>query len=235
MRVRWTDEEKAQLVAAAANLLHTKQVFSLRDSLNKAILTLPKDRRRDLAALTQVPWFTEEVPAKLKELERQQTKTVEQQLDEAVSATAKQARQDLEDQIVQWIAKILAKAIRLAIEDSGLSSLFRQTETIAAVRQRVHAARERLPRVVVAGMLNSQAKTVEAAYKDKLDIRFWSKDQSTDTLKSMLSHADACVGMVSFLSHAHDAVLKSSKVPYQPVSGGVSQMKNALEKLLEPA
>lgn len=235
MRVRWTEEEKLQLINAAAALLQTKQVFSIRDALNKAILTLPKDRRRDLAALTQVPWFTEGVPAKLKELERQKTKTVEQQLDDAVSATAKQARTDLENEIVLWIAKILAKAIRLAVEDAGLGSLIRQPETIATVRQRVHAARERLPRVVVAGMLNSQAKTVEAAYKDKLDLRFWSKDQSTDTLKSMLSHADACVGMVSFLSHAHDAVLKSSKAPYQPVSGGVSQMKAALEKLLEPA
>ena len=58
------------------------------------------------------------------------------------------------------------------------------------------------------------------------------KDQSPDTLKSMLKNADHAVGMVGFLSHSHDGILKSSKIPYHPVSGGVSQVKRTLEELL---
>ena len=235
MRVRWTDDERKVLIDSAASLLHTKEVFSIRESLIKAQLSLAKDRRREIAALSQVPWFTDGVPIKLKELERVAAKTAEQQLEAAVSATAQQAREEFEDQISNYIGKILGKALRIAIQDLRLQPE-ELSQPLTHIRRSLHAAhKERLPRVIIAGMLNSQAKSVEAAFKDKLDIRFWSKDQSTDTLKSMLQHADSAIGMVSFLSHAHDAVLKSSKVPYTPVSGGVTQIKSALEKLLEPA
>ena len=47
----------------------------------------------------------------------------------------------------------------------------------------------------------------------------------------MLKNADAAVGMVGFLSHSHDEILKSSKIPYHPVSGGSSQVKKTLEEL----
>lgn len=43
--------------------------------------------------------------------------------------------------------------------------------------------------------------------------------------------ADHAVGMVGFLSHSHDGILKSSKIPYHPVSGGISQVKRTLEEL----
>lgn len=52
---------------------------------------------------------------------------------------------------------------------------------------------------------------------------------------SMLTNANHAISMVSFLSHSHDAILKSSKVPYTPVSGGVTQIKHALDKLFAVA
>lgn len=235
MRVRWTDEERAQLVNRAAQLLHQKQVFSIRDALTKAQEALPRDRRRSIAALTQVPWFVDSVPAKVKELDHQQTKAVEEEVQQAVQSVEQQARERLEDQIAQFLGKILAKALSNAIKSPELAVMF-QPPAInhEPLRHRlVQHRKEKLPRVVVAGLLNSQTKVVESGFNDRLDLRFWSKDQSPDTLKSMLSHADAAVGMVSFLAHSHDSILKASKVPYTPVSGGVTQIKQALERLLE--
>lgn len=235
MRVRWTDEERAVLIEQAANLIHCKQVFSLRDALVKSQEVLPKDRRRNIAALTQVPWFVESVPAKVKELDHQHTKAVEEEVQQAVQSSEQKAREQLEDQIAQYIGKILARALSSAIKSPELAVLFHPPPiNHEPMRFRlVQHRKEKLPRVVVAGLLNSQTKVVESGFNDRLDLRFWSKDQSPDTLKSMLSHADAAVGMVSFLAHSHDSILKASKVPYTPVSGGVTQIKQALERLLE--
>ena len=183
-----------------------------------------------------MPWFTDGVPVKIKELDHQQKHSVEKEIQQAVTETELQARERLEDQIAGYVARIFTKALVGAMQDPALSGLLEPTAPIAPVLRRLaHPSRVKLRRVIVAGMLNSQAKTIEAAFKDKLDLRFWSKDQSADTLKSMLSHADAAIGMVGFLSHSHDAVLKSSKVTYVPVSGGVTQVKQALERLLETA
>lgn len=234
MRIRWTDEERAVLIHAAAQAMHDKQVFSLRDSLAKAQEALPTDRRREIAALSQVPWFTTGVPAKIKELEHQAKHSVEKEIQQVVQITEQKARDALEHQIAQFLGKILAKAIKHAIHEPELAPIFSASAvTIPEPIKRVVTQRVKLPRVVIAGMLNSQAKTVEAAFSGKLDLRFWSKDQSADTLKKMLAHADSVIGMVGFLAHSHDAILKSSKIPYTPVSGGVTQVKQALERLLE--
>lgn len=234
MRIRWTDEERAVLIEKAAQALHDKQVFSIREALLKAQEALSPGRRRDIAALSQVPWFTEGVPVKLRSLDRQKEHSVEKEIQQAVTFTEERARTVLEDQIAQFMGKILAKAIKLAIREPELAPIFSASVAVPEPLKRlVQPPRERLRRVIVAGMLNSQAKTIEAAFNGKLDLRFWSKDQSADMLKRMLTQADSVIGMVGFLAHSHDAILKSSKVPYTPVSGGVTQVKQALERLLE--
>lgn len=243
MRVRWTDEERAILVERGAQLLHSKDAFSVRDCLLKAQDALPKDRRRQIAALTQVPWFYPEVHTKLKEIERQQTQAVEQEIQQAVQSVEQKARAELEDSIALYVGRILGKALTVAVRDPELRAIFGHDRASighdVAINHEPHKhhlvshRKERMHRVVVAGVLNSQARAIETEFKNKLDLRFWSKDQSNDTLKSMLSHADAAIGMVGFLAHSHDGILKASKVPYTQVSGGVTQVKQALERLLE--
>lgn len=235
MRVRWTDDERVTLINKAADLLHRKEVFSMRDALVKCQEALPRDRRRTIAALTQVSWFVEAVPAKLKELDQQTTKAFEEEVQQAVETVEQKAREQLEEDIASYVGRILAKALSSALKSPELAFLL-HPPSINHEPQRHHLVqqrKEKLQRVVVAGLLNSQAKAVQSEFEKRLDLRFWSKDQSPDTLKSMLSHADAAVGMVSFLAHSHDSILKASKVPYTPVSGGVSQIKQALARLLE--
>jgi hypothetical protein len=237
-RVRWSPEEQAQLVELAAAAMKNKEVFSLRDALAKAQDAIPKDRRRDIAALSQVPWFIDGVPKKLKELEEVHVTSLESQIAEAVEAANLKARLEIEAELVNKAGALLSKILVAALQEPALRLLLVPTHINTPIaHQPAHnpmprgASREKKPRVVVAGALNDQARHLETAMGNKLDLRFWSKDQSADVLKSMLKNADAAVGMVGFLSHSHDGILKSSKIPYHPVSGGVSQVKRTLEEL----
>lgn len=235
-RVRWSPEEQAQLIEFAATAMKAKEVFSLRDALEKAQEQMPKDRRRDIAALSQVPWFIDGVPKKLKELEEVQVSSLEQQIAEAVEIANQKARLEIEAELVNKAGALLSKILVVAFKDPALRVLL-APGAVPSLSIPHHnpmprgASKEKKPRVVVAGALNDQARHLETTMGQKLDLRFWSKDQSSDTLKSMLKNADAAVGMVGFLSHAHDGIIKSSKIPYHPVSGGVSQVKRTLEEL----
>ena len=199
---------------------------------------MPKDRRREIAALSQVPWFIDGVPKKLKELEEVQVTSLESQIAAAVEQANQKARDEVEAELVSKAGALLSKILIAALQDPTLRMLLTPTPIIGATPQQpTHnplprgAAKEKKFRVVVAGALNDQARHLETTMGQRLDLRFWSKDQSSDTLKSMLKNADAAVGMVGFLSHSHDGILKSSKIPYHPVSGGVSQVKRTLEEL----
>lgn len=234
-RVRWSPEEQAVIIQAAATAMKNKEVFTLRDALEKAQEALPADRRRSIPALSLVPWYIDGVPKKVKELEAAQVNTMESQISQAVESATFNARAELEHELVSKAGALLSKILIAALQDPTLRHLL--TSGVTTSYQPAHnplprgAAREKKPRVVVAGALNDQARHLETTMGQKLDLRFWSKDQSADTLKSMLKNADAAVGMVGFLSHSHDGILKSSKIPYHPVSGGISQVKQTLEKL----
>lgn len=235
-RVRWSPEEQALLIDTAARAMKNKEVFSLRESLNKAQESLPKDRQREILALSQVPWFIDGVPKKVKELEAEQVNNLEEKVIQAAEEARIRARNEVNEELITKAGALLSKILIAALQDPQLQALLRGQPAAYIPKHNplpTGEARAKKTRVVVAGALNDQAKHLETLFGQRLDLRFWSKDQSSDTLKSMLKNADACVGMVGFLSHAHDAVLKASKVPYQPVSGGVSQVKQALESLVQ--
>lgn len=235
-RVRWSPEEQAALVETAASALKAKEVFSLRESLAKAQESLPANRRREIAALSQVPWFIDAVPKRVKELEEEKTVDLASEVARAVEAANHKARDEIEEELISKAGALLSRILVVALQDQALRNLLmpsNQTNPYAPAHNPLPrgAVREKKPRVIVAGALNDQARHLETTMGQRLDLRFWSKDQSSDTLKSMLKNADHAVGMVGFLSHSHDGILKSSKIPYYPVSGGISQVKRTLEEL----
>jgi len=232
VRVRWTPQEQTELINSAASLLAERKAFNLREAFNQSQESLPADRRRKIAALTQIPWFIDTVPKRVKELESTKTNTVEAKIEEAIQSAREDAENQLRDKLVRQAASVLVEVILVALEDPKIRSLLSPTTAPEALSQ-IKVKKTKLKRVIVAGTLGSQANVIEKAFANKLDLRFWSKDQSNDTLRQMLSHADAAVAMVGFLAHSHDQILKASKVQYIPVSGGVSQIKGALEGLIE--
>lgn len=234
-RIRWTVEEQQIIITEAAQVLLDKKAFSLREAFNVGQGKLPRHRYREIAALSQVPWFTDAVPNKVKELEAEKTNSWESRLAQGIFDARNQERERLEDEYAKITARFFAKVLHYTLDDKDvrdrLFSLFAPpAPPHPAPISRV--VKEKRVRVIVAGALNSQARSLEESFGTKLDLRFWSKDQSHDTLRQMLNHADHAVGMISFLPHSADGILKSAKVPYHPVQGGVTHLKSALEKLL---
>jgi hypothetical protein len=235
MRIRWTPEEQQFLIEETAHLLFAKNALSLREAFNKSQKKLPVARQREIAALTQVPWLTDAVPPRLKELEVDNNQTWEARVAAATLEAREQGRQDGEAAFIATAGALLAKILLSALQHPDIAAYFSHQPAAAAGpvagNPIAKTTKPKKHRVIVAGVLNAQAKKIEEAYKDKLDLRFWTKDQSSETLRSMLHQADAVVGMVGFLSHSHDGILKASKIPYIPVSGGVTAIKQALERL----
>lgn len=239
MRIRWTPEEQLSLIEETAQVLFIKNALSLREAFNKAQLKLPVHRRREIAALSQVPWLTDAVPKRLAELKQSALDSVEKRIIEAHDAAVAKGAAEFEEKLVSAAGDFLAKVLISALKHPELALVFyRQPETEESnvspnvrLQTVVKAVRQKKAKVIVAGVLNGQAKKLEESFKDKLDIRFWTKDQSTETLRGMLKQADAAIGMVGFLAHSHDGILKASNVPYYPISGGVTAIRQKLEQL----
>lgn len=232
-RVRWSIEEQQAIIEEAALILSNKQAFSMREAFTRAQSKLPKHRQREIAALSQVPWYTDAVPQRMKELDAAKHKTVEERLAAGIAEARTQERDRLEDELARKAGAFFAKVFSYALEDPGLrAKLFVYLPQVPGAHMAPKVSREKRLKVIVAGPLNSQARSLEEKYSDALDLRFWSKDQSHDSLKQMLAHADVAVGMVSFLPHSADGILKAAKIPYHPVSGGMTHMKQQLDKLV---
>jgi hypothetical protein len=234
MRIRWTIEEQHILIEATAQIIFEKNALSLREAFNKAQKKLPPGRNREIAALSQVPWLTDAVPIRLKELEKNNAQNWEERITQATEEARAQGKAEGEAQFITAAGDLLAKILEAAMQHPSLAQMFYRPVDSATPAQGQGVPRSTKAkkfRVVVAGVLNGQARKIEETFKDKLDLRFWTKDQSTDTLRSLLHQADAAIGMVGFLAHSHDGILKASKVPYYPVSGGVTAIKQALEQL----
>jgi hypothetical protein len=233
-RVRWSPEEQTLLINQAATLLNDRQAFSLREAFNKSQEALPVGRQRQIAALTQIPWFADAVPKRVKEIEHQKEYSLDNQIEAAVAKAKAEACEEFKQQLIRQGGQMLAELIKVALEDATLRSIVMSVGLQGKPDlSRIPVNKTKMKRVIVAGSLNSQSNSIEKEFGEKLDLRFWTKDQSNDTLRSMLQHADAAVAMVGFLSHPQDNIIKSSKVMYIPVSGGVTQVKLTLQKLLE--
>lgn len=231
-RVRWSIEEQQAIIEEAALILSNKQAFSMREAFTRAQSKLPKHRQREIAALSQVPWYTDAVPQRMKELDAAKHKTLEEKLAAGIAEARDQERDRLEHQFAQKAGALFAKVLMYALEDPALRARLFVYLPNVPIAMAPKTSREKRLKVVIAGPLNSQARTLEEKYSDALDLRFWSKDQSHDSLKQMLAHADVAVGMVSFLPHSADGILKTAKIPYHPVSGGMTHMKQQLDKLV---
>lgn len=232
-RVRWTPEEQTSIINVAATFLVERQAFSLREAFNKAQSQLPVGRQRQVAALTQVPWYMQRVQTRVKEIEHDRSGGLEVKIAEAVAKARAETLDDYKRQLLIQGGQILAELIKVALEDPKLRFMIVGGSHGKPDLSQIPVNKEKLKRVVVAGSLNSQSNAIAKEFGEKLDLRFWSKDQSNDVLKSMLQHADAAVAMVGFLSHPQDNIIRSSKVMYIPVSGGVTQVKMTLQKLLD--
>lgn len=87
------------------------------------------------------------------------------------------------------------------------------------------------PRILVAGLLASQAGEVSKELADKVELKFWSTDESKEMLRILAKNCQVAVGVTNFISHSADSSLKSLAPKYVRYTGGVSKLKDKLREV----
>ena len=88
------------------------------------------------------------------------------------------------------------------------------------------------PKILVAGLLPIQAGEISRELGDKIELKFWSSDESKDRLKILSKHCHVAVGVTNFISHPADASMKALAPKYVRYTGGVTRLKDTLREVL---
>jgi len=83
-------------------------------------------------------------------------------------------------------------------------------------------------RVVIVGLLNGQQQMIEKEFGGMGDLRFVPNDCSLPYLRGVARDVDSVLLMTKFTDHARQDVLKKINAPLSFVSGGMSQLREAL-------
>ena len=87
------------------------------------------------------------------------------------------------------------------------------------------------PRILIAGLLASQAGEVTKELADRVELKFWSTDESKEMLRILAKNCQVAVGVTNFISHSADSSLKSLAPKYVRYTGGVSKLKDKLREV----
>lgn len=141
--------------------------------------------------------------------------------------------------LVDMLSDVFLEAMQLAVSRLAAPS----SSSEASRQQHVEPAKQHDPRVtqqtkthqpaiLVAGLKGAQKSLIEMEFGDRLDLRFYSSDESKDQLRKMADAAEATLAVTDFLSHAHTDIIASRSSNYQPCSGGMTTLRTALSKFI---
>lgn len=96
-----------------------------------------------------------------------------------------------------------------------------------------------LPKVVgrklkvgIVGLLGGQKQIIMKDFADALDLKFFETTKSkTKQFESGVSQCDVAIGMVNFINHGVEPVIRNAGVPYIQVRGGMSTLKDKLTEM----
>ena len=96
----------------------------------------------------------------------------------------------------------------------------------------LHTHRSHKKKLLIAGLLPSQAEKIKKSHGTQFDLRFWRSDESKDHLRSLAKTSDLSVGVTSFIGHPADAMLQANCQLYVRHPGGIKTLKTTLDGLL---
>lgn len=107
------------------------------------------------------------------------------------------------------------------------------SESPTAARSPRSHPRERLPRVLVAGLLPDQIEVLKKSFRGRADLRFWKSSDAVSMLRKQVGTVDAAVGWVSYMNHSPDALLSSRAPTYYRARGGITSVKTQIERAIK--
>lgn len=249
-RVRWTDPERELLLQAAVKLLRDDQAATAHELISKAqIAALPAARRRPTAGLSgsalrnearlalaaqdagKGPANASPPPPNFLPTESPRRRATDLNppapIPTPTEAFAELAGNALAQILVQALTHtdVVAAARELVAPGSSVErgAQVHYPFGIDALRG------SKRPKVLIAGTKNNQAEALKPLISELgLNAEFWSKDESSESLRRLARNSDTAIGMVSFLAHSHDAILKHGAPKYLRVTGGVSAIAEKL-------
>jgi len=95
----------------------------------------------------------------------------------------------------------------------------------------------RLKRVLVCGLMPQQAGLIQNEFNDCLDVRFWndSTGDGPDSLKGLCKSSEAVFLHTNHSSHRVDTTIRQHAPRFVRVTGGMTQMREALTEFYAEA
>lgn len=235
-KVRWTDEEKAEIVQRAANILYKNHGISTLEALRRSQDSfLPLERRRVINTLLAVPWFKPALDKQMEEHKKQIILSHQQEkiIEEVVILPVSLPEVPTDDLIAELLRRVLINggAGIIARLTSTLSETLRTElpHAISKLKEKPLEAKSSRKRVFIVGLLPDQVQVITKEFGDVFDLSFW-KDENIHLLKSKAINQDKILVMKKFISHSFQDALRSVRVQYTIVPGAVSELKAVLEK-----
>lgn len=232
-KVFWTAQERAQLGSEIDKLVHVTGGYSWHSALVKAQASLPPSRRRDIAFWAQVR--DRLMPDILKAKSLREASASLAPVEQLPQAPAPSSSSELATLLTAFLVPVLVNALEDPRVVEAFSKLIQPAEpdtkrTGPSYSQRQSPSVTKA-RVLVAGLLPSQAEEVRKSFSQVLDLRFWNTDESKEHLRALSRNCEIAVGVTNFLSHPADSLLKDLSPKYIRHSGGVKTLKATLQEL----
>lgn len=232
-RVYWSSQERNILIEEVAERQLDVPGMSLRDALRDAQKLLPEHRQRNIDKVHTggMRWLIEGVGAAKIRITQQRKKTVEPPPapppQPAPSAPA-------EERIYELLRDVAIRLAREVLSDPVVASLLREEKHSKAEPTTIKGEQALKPRrrVLIAGLLNGQVEEIRKGFGDEVDLRFWTKDETVQTLKSRLGSSDHAVVMVDFVDHSVSIATRASGVPTTSLHGGMTRLREELRRFV---
>lgn len=240
-KVFWKDAEIEVIAERAGELITSGAEKSWTKAIIRVQGCLSKDRQKPESSIGAFA-------PKVREVFKHQQKEKAKAADSKVSAVTDLSEDKVMEphlpkppldnmfstQIVN-VAHILAQRFEeelVAKLEMATTNALRTVETsfqkrIDAARAQVKELKVTLPKVLVVGVLGSQATELDKEYSSTLDMRYLDNTTGVALLKSQSSHSDYVILLTKFISHKHQEVVRDHKGLIL-VNGAVSAVKDVL-------
>ena len=202
-------------------------------AFNKGLITRIEGGR----GITGRPWYKhypkadvviESVSKKLehvskpKEPAKKKNSAIDSMVDELASSIAKQLANRIRDKLTRELES-LAPTQTPTVDTAPLLA---QLAAPLVSQPATHV--KTLPKVGVVGLLPTQAGAISAEFAGCIDLVFWNDGDDRGTLKAMARNCDVVFLHTRHAGHATDQYLTTNGAELRRITGGVSNMKEAL-------
>jgi hypothetical protein len=240
-KVFWHPDELQAVVNELKRVGATPDTRSLGAAIDRAQAAVLPAPRRKIVATRTLNEVREALRVPLVSLPLEHTfppAPVQLPIEKPVPTSMAQPLDEVARLLGRRIARVLMEALRdeIAGQVAELSHGLIETwveETVRPAAARVVVpAKVRLPTVLIAGLLPTQAGYISQEFGHVFDLRFFETDGSLQKLKSM-SHVDYAFSFTSKISHAVEAAMQSKGTPVLRCPGGMTMLRQKLTELAE--